>query len=147
MPFGYNQKILQVDLTDQTFEVETPPESFYKKYAGGSALGLYYLLRDLPPRIDPLSPENILCLSLSVLTGAPISGQSRMMANAKSPLTDAIGDSQSGGYFPAEMKFAGYDAILLHGRSPHPVYRWIKDGEVEIREARHLWGQTTYETE
>ncbi len=147
MPFGYNGKILHVDLTKQTFEVEAPAESFYKKYAGGSALGLYYLLRDLPPRVDPLSSENILCLSLSVLTGAPISGQSRMMANAKSPLTDAIGDSQAGGYFPAEMKFAGYDAIILRGRASHPVYLWIKDGAVEIRDAAHLWGKTTLDAE
>jgi aldehyde:ferredoxin oxidoreductase len=147
MPYGYNGKILHVNLTYHTHHLETPPESFYRQYAGGSALGLYYLLRELPPHTEALSPENILCLSLSVLTGAPISGQSRMMANAKSPLTDAIGDSQCGGYFPAEMKFAGFDAILLHGRSPHPVYLWIKDGKLEIRDARHLWGRTTFEVE
>src|SRR5713226_9633533 len=142
MPYGYHGKILHVNLTYHTHHVETPPDSFYRLYAGGSALGLYYLLRELPPHVDALAPENILCLSLSVLTGAPISGQSRMMANAKSPLTNAIGDSQCGGYFPAEMKFAGYDALLLHGRSPHPVYLWIKDGQVELRDARHLWGLT-----
>lgn len=147
MPFGYNGKILHVNLSKKVWDVETPPESFYRKYAGGSALGMYYLLRELAPHTDPLSPENILCLSLSVLTGAPISGQSRLMANAKSPLTDAIGDSQSGGYFPAEMKFAGFDAIILRGRAPHPMYLWIKDGQVELRDAHHLWGKTTYETE
>jgi aldehyde:ferredoxin oxidoreductase len=147
MPYGYNGRILHVNLTYHTHHIETPDVSFYRKYGGGSAMGLYYLLRELPPHTDALAPENILCLALSVLTGAPISGQSRMMANARSPLTDAIGDSQSGGYFPAEMKFAGYDAIILHGRSPHPVYLWIKDGQVEIRDARHLWGMTTHETE
>lgn len=147
MPKGYNGRILHVNLTYHTHHVETPPESFYRKYGGGSALGLYYIFREMAPHVDPLSPENVLALSLSVLTGAPISGQSRMMANAKSPLTGAIGDSQCGGYFPAEMKFAGYDAVILHGRSPHPVYLWIKDGQVEIRDARHLWGKTTFEAE
>lgn len=147
MPNGYNGKVLHVNLTYHTHHVETPPESFYRKYGGGSAIGLYYLLHELPPHTDGLAPENVLCLSLSVLTGAPISGQSRLMANAKSPLTDTIGDSQSGGYFPAEMKFAGYDALILHGRSPHPVYLWIKDGLVEIRDARHLWGKTTFDAE
>lgn len=147
MPKGYNGKILHVNLTYHTHHVETPPESFYRKYGGGSAIGLYYLFREMAPHVDPLSPENVLCLSLSVLTGAPISGQSRMMANAKSPLTGAIGDSQCGGYFPAEMKFAGYDAVVFHGRSPHPVYLWIKDGEVQIRDARPIWGKTTFEAE
>lgn len=147
MPFGYNGKILHVNLTDQTFSVEEPPEAFYRKYAGGSALGLYYLLHDMPPRVDALAPENILVLSVSVLTGVPISGQSRLMANAKSPLTGAIGDSQSGGFFPAELKFAGYDALVLSGKAVHPIYLWIKDGAVEFRDARHLWGKLTGEAE
>lgn len=147
MPFGYNGKILHVNLTQQTWEVEEPGEAFYRKYGGGSALGMYYILREMPARVDAFSPENMLTFSLSVLTGAPISGQSRMMANAKSPLTDAIGDSQCGGYFPAEMKFAGYDAIIFRGRAPQPVYLYIRDGHVELRDATHLWGKTTREVE
>ena len=111
MPFGYHNKILHADLTTGELEVEQPGEEFYRKYMGGSALGLYYLLRDTEPGINPLGPENVLVLALSVLTGAPISGQSRMTAVAKSPLTDAVGDSQAGGFFPAEIKFAGFDAI------------------------------------
>lgn len=147
MPYGYNGKILHVSLGKHLWHIETPPESFYRQYGGGSAMGLYYILKEMPAHVDPLGPDNVLTLSLSVLTGASISGQSRMMANAKSPLTGAIGDSQCGGYFPAEMKFAGFDAIVVHGRSPHPVYLWIKDGHVEIRDASHLWGKTTYEVE
>lgn len=147
MPFGYNGKVLHVNLTRKVHDVETPSESFYRMYGGGSALGMWHILREMPARIDGFSPENILTLSLSVMTGAPISGQSRMMANAKSPLTDAIGDSQVGGYFPAEMKFAGYDAIIFRGRAPHPMYLYIRDGEVELRDARHLWGRTTHEVE
>ncbi len=147
MALGYNGKILHVNLSERVWEVETPSDAFYRLYGGGSALGMYYILRDMPAQVDAYSPENILTLALSVLTGAPVSGQSRMMANAKSPLTDAIGDSQSGGYFPAEMKFAGYDAIILRGRAPRPMYLYIRDGQVELRDASHLWGKTTYETE
>ena len=84
---------------------------------------------------------------MSVLTGTPISGQSRITATAKSPLTDAIGDSQAGGFFPAEMKFAGYDAFVIHGQAEKPVYLWVKDGEAELRPADHLWGKTTGEVE
>ncbi len=147
MPLGYNGKILHVNLSKRVWDSEEPGEAFYRLYGGGSALGMYHILRDMPARVDAFSPENVLTFSLSVLTGAPVSGQSRMMANAKSPLTDAIGDSQCGGYFPAEMKFAGYDAIIFRGRAPHPMYLYIRDGHVELRDARQLWGKTTYEVD
>ncbi len=146
-PTCYNGKILHVDLTNLKTWVETPPESFYRKYGGGSAMGMYYILKETPRGVDPLAPENLLTLFVGVPTGLSISGQSRMVANARSPLTGAIGDSQCGGFFPAEMKFAGYDGIVIRGRAPHPVYLWIKDGSVEIRDARHLWGKTTGEAE
>ena len=147
MPDGYHGKILHVNLSDLSWEVETPPEEFYRKYMGGSALGMYYVFKNTPQDVDPLEPENTLVLSLSVLTGVAISGQSRMTATAKSPLTGAIGDSQSGGFFPAEMKFAGLDAIVLNGKAQKPVYLWIKEGEVELRPAGHLWGKDTAEVE
>lgn len=147
MPYGYNGKILHVNLTKRVHEVDEPSDAFYRMYGGGSALGMYHILRDMPAHVDAFSPENILTFALSPLTGAPVSGQSRMMANAKSPLTDAIGDSQCGGYFPAEMKFAGYDAIIFRGRAPHPMYLYIRDGVVELRDARHLWGKTTHQVE
>ncbi len=147
MPYGYHGKILQVNLTDGTIEVETPDEAFYRFYMGGSALGMHYVLKRTPPKADPMGPENTLVLALSVLTGAPVSGQSRMTAVAKSPLTGAIGDSQCGGFWPAEMKFAGYDAIVIQGKADKPVYLWIKDGEAELRDASHLWGKITGEVE
>ncbi len=147
MPFGYHGRILHVDLTHARLEVEQPDEGFYRQYMGGSALGLYYLLKNTPAYTHPLDPANTLALSLSVLTGVPISGQSRLAAVAKSPLTGAVGDSQSGGFFPAELKFAGYDAVILRGRSEHPVYLWIHDGEAELRPAGHLWGKVTGEAE
>ena len=143
MPSGYHGKVLHINLTDGAISTEQPGEAFYRKYLGGSAMGMYYILNGLPPGTDPLGPENILTLMLSALTGAPISGQSRLTVNAKSPLVDGIGDSQCGGFFPAELKFAGYDGIVLRGQSPEPVYLWIKDGVAELRDAAHLWGQTT----
>jgi len=85
MPYGYHGKILHVHLDDGTFSVESPPETFYRKYMGGSAFGAYYLLKNTPANIDPYSPENTLVLSVGVVTGAPISGQSRLTATAKSP--------------------------------------------------------------
>jgi aldehyde:ferredoxin oxidoreductase len=143
VPYGYHGRILHVDLTSGRLEEEQPDEAFYRLYMGGSALGLYYLLRNTPAKADPLGPENTLVLALSVLTGAPVSGQSRMTAVAKSPLTEAVGDSQCGGFFPAELKFAGFDAIVIRGRAETPVYLWIKDGTAEIRPATHLWGKVT----
>jgi aldehyde:ferredoxin oxidoreductase len=142
-----NGKILHVNLTEGKTWVEIPPEEFYRKYGGGSAMGLSYILREVPPKIDALSPENVITFFVGVPTGLPISGQSRMVVTTKSPLTNAIGDSQCGGFFPAEMKFAGFDGIVVRGKSPKPVYLWIHDGEVEIRDASHLWGKTTGDVE
>jgi aldehyde:ferredoxin oxidoreductase len=147
MPYGYNGKILHVNLTTGELGVEEPEEKFYRKYMGGSALGLYYLLKEMPAGADPLGPDNVLVLALSVITGAPISGQSRLTAAAKSPLTGGVGDSQCGGFFPAELKFAGFEAIVVKGRAPQPVYLWIHDGQAELREATHLWGRVTGEVE
>jgi aldehyde:ferredoxin oxidoreductase len=140
MPNGYAGRILHADLTGGTLTVEEPPESFYRKYLGGSAMGMYYVLRDVQPGADPLGPDNVLTLMISALTGAPISGQSRMTANAKSPLVDGIGDAQCGGFFPAEMKFAGFDGIVVKGQAANPVYLWLHDGQAELRDASHLWG-------
>jgi len=147
MPPGYHAKVLHVNLSELSYEVEEPPEEFYRTYFGGSAMGAYYLLKNTPPHSDPLGPDNTLTFALSVVTGAPFSGQSRMTAVAKSPLTGAIGDSQSGGFFPAEMKFSGFDAIVIRGKAEKPVYLWIKDGKVEFRDAAHLMGKPTGEVD
>jgi aldehyde:ferredoxin oxidoreductase len=147
MPYGYNGKILHVDLTKGELTVEEPEEAFYRKYLGGSAMGMHYILRDMPKGADPIGPDNVLTLMTGVTTGAAISGQSRINANAKSPISGGIGDSQGGGFFPAELKFAGFDGIVLKGKSAKPVYLWIKDGEFELRDAAHLMGRTTGEVE
>ena len=147
MPFGYKGNILHVDLTAGRLEIENPPESFYRKYMGGSAMGLYYILRGMPAGVDPLAPESMITFMLGVPTGAPISGQSRLNVNAKSPLTGAIGDSQSGGFFPAELKFAGYDGIVVTGKSEQPVYLAIIDGQASLQPAAHLVGKVTGEVD
>jgi aldehyde:ferredoxin oxidoreductase len=147
MPYGYNGKILHVDLTKGELTVEEPEEAFYRKYLGGSAMGMYYILRDMPKGADPVGPENVLTLMTGVTTGAAISGQSRINANAKSPISGGIGDSQGGGFFPAELKFAGFDGLVIKGKSEKPVYLWIKDGEFELRDASHLMGKKTGEVD
>ncbi|MBL7183081.1 MAG: aldehyde ferredoxin oxidoreductase family protein [Anaerolineae bacterium] len=155
MPYGYHGKILHVDLTAGKVEVEEPDESFYRKYMGGSAMGATYLLKHTPPGADPLGPENTLSLMVGVVTGAPFSGQSRVCATAKSPVTGLVGDSQAGGFWPAELKFAGFDGIVIHGQAEQPVYLWVHDGgsvgdlrpTAELRDAAHLWGQFTADVE
>src|SRR4026208_476935 len=147
MPNGYTGKILHVDLTEGALTVEEPTETFYRKYLGGSAMGMFYILRDMPKGADPLGPENVLTLMTGVTTGAAISGQSRTNANAKSPISGGIGDSQSGGFFPAELKFAGIDGLVIKGKSEKPVYLWIRDGEFELRDAAHLIGLKTGDVE
>ncbi|MBK9711371.1 MAG: aldehyde ferredoxin oxidoreductase family protein [Kouleothrix sp.] len=144
---GYTGKILHVDLTAESIAIEEPDEAFYRTYVGGSALGLYYLFKHTPRGADPLGPENTLTLALSATTGLAVSGQSRCTAVAKSPITGGAGDAQAGGFWPAELKFAGFDAIVLHGRAPRPVYLWVHDGQAELRPAEHLWGTLTADTE
>ncbi len=147
MSYGYTGKILHVNLTTSEIKVEEPEEQFYRTYMGGSAMGMYYVLKETPAGAEALSPENVLALCTGVVTGTPISGQSRLTSVAKSPLTGCIGDAQGGGYFPAEMKFSGFDAVIIKGKSPKPVYLWMHHGEAELKDAGHLWGMTTGDAE
>ena len=147
MSYGYTGKILHVNLTTSEIKVEEPEEHFYRTYMGGSAMGMYYVLKETPAGAEALSPENVLALCTGVVTGTPISGQSRLTSVAKSPLTGCIGDAQGGGYFPAEMKFSGFDAVIIKGKSPKPVYLWMHHGEAELKDASHLWGMTTGDAE
>ncbi len=147
MPYGYHGKVLHVDLPTGKFEVETPPESFYRTYMGGGAMALTYILREVPKGADPLGPDNLLTVFPSIVTGATIAGQSRINVNAKSPMSGAIGDSQAGGFFPAEFKFAGYDGVIFRGQSPKWVYLTIIDGKAELHDASHLLGKVTGEVD
>ncbi len=145
--YGFAGKILHVDLTTKRLEVETPGEDFYRQYIGGSLMGLYYLWHNTPKGTDPLSPDNTLVFAVSAPTGLPVSGQSRCTVTCLSPSSGGVADSQAGGFWPAELKFAGLDAIVITGASADPVYLWIKDGEYELRDAMHLWGRPTLEVD
>jgi aldehyde:ferredoxin oxidoreductase len=147
MPYGYHGKILHLNLDHGEFQVEEPPTSFYRENLGGSALALYYILHNTPAGVDAIDPRNCLVFASSVITGAPIAGLSRLTVAAKSPLTGGIGDSQCGGFFPVEFKFAGFDALVVTGRAAAPSYLWIKDGNYELRPAGQLWGRTTGEVQ
>lgn len=142
---GYTGKILRVDLTDGTLEIEEPAESFYRRYLGANGFIAYYLLKEMPAGADPLGPDNLLIMAGGPITGVPIAGSGRSAVGAKSPLTGGYGEADVGGFFGAEMRRAGFDAVVIRGKSPTPVYLWIHDGESELRPADHLWGMKTLE--
>ncbi|MDA8235049.1 MAG: aldehyde ferredoxin oxidoreductase family protein [Clostridia bacterium] len=147
VPGGYSGKILRINLSDKTTAAETRDEKFYRKYLGGSGIISYYLLKELQAGIDPLGPENKLIFALGPLTGTAIIGNGRNAVGAKSPMTGGIGLSQAGDYFGAELKHAGFDAIIVEGKAEAPVYISIQDEAVSIKDARHLWGLNTKETQ
>ncbi len=142
---GWMGKILRVDLTSGVLRDEILDPVAARDYIGGRGIGIYYLNRELDPACDPLAPENLLVMATGPLTGTGAPTGARYMVMTKSPLTGAITCSNSGGRFPTELKRSGYDGIILTGRADHPVYLYIHDGRVELREADHLWGQTTHE--
>ncbi len=141
MGFGTPAKILRVDLSSASITTETFDETFYRQYPGGKALASYFLLHEIPPHCDPLGPENALVVTAALLTGTPIATATRYTMAALSPLTGGYGESEAGGFWGPELKFAGFEGIVITGKSPEPVYLWIQDGQAEIRPARHLWGQ------
>ena len=147
MPYGYSGRILRVNLTEGTLAEETPAEVIYRKYMGGSALSLYFLLKEQEPGVEPLGPASKLIFMSSVISGAPLAGLPRYTVAARSPLTGAFGEAEAGGFWGPELKSAGFDGVIVEGRSPQPVYLWLKDGKAEIRSATNLWGKDTGEAE
>jgi aldehyde:ferredoxin oxidoreductase len=145
--YGSWGKILRVDLTAGTTSTEAMDEPTFRRHPGGRALIAHYLLTELPKGADPLGPENILIFAMGVLTGTPLSGASRHAVGAKSPLTGGFGEAEVGGFWGAELKRCGWDAIVVTGASPKPVYLWIKDDQVELRDAGHVWGLEVMDTE
>ncbi len=145
-PFGYNGKILHVNLSEMSWQIEEPDEIWYRTYVGGSGIAAYYLLKELQPGIDPLSEDNVMVFACSAVTGAPVSGFNRFTIAAKSPLSGGYGETEAGGYWGPELKFAGFDAVVVKGKAEKPVYLWIHQGEVEIRNAESLWGLDNWQT-
>ena len=140
-------RILDVDLTEGRISTRTLDGETYRLYPGGSALALYLILREMDPDVDPLSPENMLAFAVSPTVGLPFTGNSRLVVTAKSPLTGCIGDSQSGGFFPATLKANGWDAILFRGKAKAPVYLAIDGEKAELCGAEALWGKGTADCE
>jgi len=145
--YGYNGKIARVNLSDSSVKIEEPDWRFYRSYFGGRGFITHYLLKELAPDVDPLSPENKLVFAASVITGAPLPGFSRHSIGAKSPQTGLFGESEAGGYWGPELKKAGFDALIVEGAAAGPVYIWINDGKIEIRSAERMWGMDTGETQ
>src|SRR5258708_31146746 len=145
--YGSWGKVLRVDLTTGTTSVEEMDEATFRRHPGGRALIAHYLLTELPTGADPLGPENLLIFAMGVLTGTPLSGASRHAVGAKSPLTGGFGEAEVGGFWGAELKRAGWGAIVVTGAAAKPVYLFIKDDQVQIRDASHLWGLEIMATE
>ena len=138
--------LLRVDLADRAIRTERIPEEVIKKYLGGRGLGAKILFEELKPGIDPLGRENKLVFAVGPITGAPFGGNSRYTVMAKSPLTGGWGESSGGGFFGAELRFAGLYAVVVENVADIPVYLWIKDNHAEIRKAEHLWGTDPIQT-
>ncbi len=140
-------KILRVDLTAGTVKVEPLNMEWARAYIGSRGLGSKYLISEIDPKVDPLSPDNKIIWATGPLTGTMASTGGRYTVITKGPLTGAIACSNSGGYWGAELKMAGWDMIIFEGKSAKPVYLFINDDEVELRDASHLWGQSVWKTE
>ncbi len=143
----WKRNIAYVDLSQGKITKKRVPKSLRLKYLGGRGINAYYLFNHISPGIDPLGPENALLIGTGLLTGIPALGAGRCDIAAKSPLTGAVGNSNIGGFFGLEMRLAGFDNLIITGNAEKPIYLWIKDGEIEILDASHLWGKDTFDTQ
>ena len=143
MLFG---KLLQIDLSNKKISEINVEDDVVRNFLGAKGLGAYLLYTMLDSHTDPLSPDNPLMFLNGPLTGTSFPTSGRTTVVTKSPLTGVFLDSHAGGYFGPEVKKTGYDGIVLKGASEKPVYLWINDGKVEIRDATHLWGLPVSET-
>lgn len=139
---GYMDCILRVDLSRGKINKEPLPEAALRPLLGGKGLGAYWLINEQPAGVDPLSPENRLILNVGPLTGTTAPTGGRLGSTTKSPATGTYSDAYCGGFFGQMLKYAGYDAMIIHGSASQPVMLVIDDEQVEIRSASHLWGMT-----
>lgn len=145
--YGWAGTMLRVDLTDEKIIKQPLPEEWVHNFLGGRNLNSKILFDEVPAGADPLGSENKLIIGTGPLTGTLGPGTGRFTVSAKSPLTGIHGDANSGGDFGPEMKYAGYDHIVISGKAKRPVYLWIDDDHVELRDASHLWGKTVFEAD
>jgi aldehyde:ferredoxin oxidoreductase len=144
--YGYAGSILRVNLTNGKIWTE-PTEKYANRWIGGRAINTWILLNELNPEVKWNDPQNLLTFGVGVLVGTLAPGACRVSVDSKNVFNDGIGSANVGGFFGAELKFAGFDNIIISGRAKDPVYLWICDRKVEIRDAAFLWGKTTWETE
>ncbi len=141
------KKLLRINLTTTQITKEDIPEEIYTKYIGGTGFIAYYLYKELDPKTEPLTPENKIIIASGPAQGTKIPITGRYVVGALSPLTDHFIDSHVGGFLGPELRFAGYDLIIIEGKADSPVYISIKDDLIEIKDAKHLWGEVSYKTE
>lgn len=144
--YGWTGKVLRVNLSTGRISTEALDPGVARDYIGARGLGTKFMLDEVDPKVDPLSPENKLIFAPGPLTGSYAPSAGRYTVVTKGALTGAIASANSGGVWGPELKFAGYDALICEGAAPKPVYLWIRDQTVEIRDASHLWGKTVPET-
>ncbi|MFC2036752.1 aldehyde ferredoxin oxidoreductase family protein [Chloroflexota bacterium] len=144
--YGYGGTILRVNLTDGTIQRHPTEEHLARAFLGGRGLNAKRLWDELPAHTDGLSPGNMLVFGVGPLVGTTFPGGARFNVSGMSPQTGILGDSNAGGFFGPELKFAGYDQLVIQGRAEHPVHLWIRDDAVELRDARGLWGQDVWDT-
>jgi len=142
---GYANRVAHVDLTAGTVTYRPIPEDWARKYIGARGLGVRYLLEN-GPGVDPLSPDNLLCFMNGPLTGTAANMSGRLAVVTKSPLTGTVTDSHQGGWSAARMRWAGFDGIVIRGRAAKPVYLYVADSKVEIRDAAAVWGKGVHDT-
>jgi len=147
MMFGWAGKILKVDLSREKIIEEPLDKDLAANFLGGRGINVKILYDELKPKTDPLGPKNVLIFGCGPLTGTLSPGSGRFNVTTLSPLTRILGDSNCGGWWAPELKFAGYDHIVICGRAEKQVYLWICDGESELRDASNLWGKDSVETQ
>jgi len=144
---GYGGKILRVNLSNSEVKVEPTPQNLINEYLGGRGFASYFLFKEVPAGTEPYSEENIVVLAAGPLAGTTAFGGGKLTFATKSPATNSYGDSNMGGHLAGEIKYAGYDAILIKGKAPKPVYLYIENDKVEIRDASSLWGKGCIQAE
>ena len=144
---GYGGNILRVDLTTGKITKEPTPSQLARDFVGGRGFGAYFLYKEVPKNADPLGPENKLIVSSGPFSGLMIPGAGKCDWTTKSPLTGGYASASLGGLFTAELKYAGLDSIILEGISPKPVYLFIDDRKIELRDASEYWGKGTFAVE
>lgn len=147
MKFGYAGKILRVNLSKRKVKKQPVTSKLAKKFIGGKGIATKILFDEVEPNVDPLGPKNKLIFGTGPVTGCPVPAANRLVIITKSPLTGLFLDTYAGGHFAPELKFAGFDFVVIEGRSKQPVYTYIEDEHVIIKEASHLWGRDCWETE